>query len=387
MELNYCINTEAETPIMFIDKHIGWDELDGQGVMGDVFMKELMYLDTLGKENIEILINSPGGVVTDGMSIYHSIRAAKTPITTHCIGLAASIAAVIFQAGDKRIMNDYGILMLHNPSGGDSKSLYNFKEAILAMVARSGVNEAKISKLMDGETWMNGNDNKFTGTFWDEVNATEKIQGKRELSAVINSANNIINSILNEEKIKIMDNKVKNSLGLNEEASTEEILDAIEVLKTPVTNLVSDACGEETKNVDAPVAPSEDMPAEEPKTPSMEEMMTKCMEEIAALKLAVAGLLAEETTEVEEPSTPETAPTEAPENGMLEDYTEEELADMSEEELKILEDGGEIADKVTNKVEIVTDKVGVNILNNINNVTKQNTSMASMMLAIKNKNK
>ena len=230
--LQYCFNSEDLCPTMFIDSHIGYDSEDGQGIDGQVFMKELMYLDSLNKENINIIINSPGGVITDGMSIYHSIRAAKTPITTTCI-FAASISAVIFQSGDVRKIEEYGLMMIHDPSGGDDKSLKNFKEAILVMIARSGVSEEKISKLMTSESWFNGNNKEYLGIFWDEVIETEKKIATKDIKARYKELQLITNSIKNNLKTN-MNVEIKKILNVAENASDTEVISAINSIKNKV---------------------------------------------------------------------------------------------------------------------------------------------------------
>ena len=107
----YTIDAESDEPIMLINKHIGYDESDGMGIDGAEFERELMTLDTMKKKRIQVWINSPGGMVLDGWSIYNSILKTKTKVDTYCVGIAASIAGVIFQAGRERNMADYGILM------------------------------------------------------------------------------------------------------------------------------------------------------------------------------------------------------------------------------------------------------------------------------------
>src|SRR5690348_5015887 len=99
----YTVDPDAERPVMLINTHIGFDEAEGFGVMGDAFQRELLQLDALCIENnkgpIQVWINSPGGIVTDGMSIYSAILKSTTKVDTYCVGMAASIAGVIFQAG------------------------------------------------------------------------------------------------------------------------------------------------------------------------------------------------------------------------------------------------------------------------------------------------
>ena len=230
IEMKYCLDPNVECPVMFIDKHIGMDPDEGEGVMGNDFLRELLYLDSLGKSNIDIFINSPGGVITDGMAIFHGIKTCKTNISTYCIGLAASIAAVIFQAGNVRKMNEYGILMLHNPSGGSDKSLKNFKEALVAMISASGVEEDTISKLMNKETWINGNDPNYLGVFWDEVIKTEKKIVRKTIVAYQKEATAVMNSLLKNKRQTIMNEKLNELLGLSVDSNETETLSAINSL-------------------------------------------------------------------------------------------------------------------------------------------------------------
>ena len=83
---------------------------------------QLLTLDSMGCERIKLIIDSPGGSVSAGLAIYDMIRnVIKTPVTTVCAGLAASMGFILFLAGDERLMLANSRLMLHDPSlgGGD----------------------------------------------------------------------------------------------------------------------------------------------------------------------------------------------------------------------------------------------------------------------------
>ena len=151
----YCIDLTVDEPIMLLNTHIGMDDTDGQGINGSLFQQELLQLDTLGKKRIQIWINSPGGVVTDGYNIYNAILKSNTPVDTYCVGCAASIAGVIFQAGRKRIMADYSWLMYHNPFGSENSNIINtMKTSIVTMIERRcGMDEEAVNKMMNRETF------------------------------------------------------------------------------------------------------------------------------------------------------------------------------------------------------------------------------------------
>ena len=83
---------------------------------------QLLALESLGAKSIKLIIDSPGGSVSAGLAIYDTIRnVIKTPVTTVCMGTAASMGFIIFLAGDERLMLTNSRLMLHDPSlGGGS---------------------------------------------------------------------------------------------------------------------------------------------------------------------------------------------------------------------------------------------------------------------------
>lgn len=88
-------------------------------MMAEVVIAQLLYLDSLGKEEpVHIYINSPGGSVTAGLAILDTMRLVKSKIYTYCIGLAASMGAVLLSSGDKRYIVPHAEVMIHQPLGG-----------------------------------------------------------------------------------------------------------------------------------------------------------------------------------------------------------------------------------------------------------------------------
>jgi ATP-dependent Clp protease protease subunit len=218
---------------MLINKHIGFDSIDGQGIDGSSFQSELLYLDTLGKKRIQVWINSPGGSVIDGYSIYNAILKTNTPVDTYCVGIAASIAGVIFQSGRKRIMCDYGILMYHNPFGGTDKSLDAIRMSIVKMIStRSGIGESEIESIMNAETFIDAStavEMGFADGIESSKKANTKYAPKSDVFAFHRECNTILNSI---DKLKKEDMlKIKNRLNLADTASEDEVLKAIETIE------------------------------------------------------------------------------------------------------------------------------------------------------------
>jgi ATP-dependent Clp protease protease subunit len=81
----------------------------------------LLFLDAKdpGKE-ITFYINSPGGVVTHGMVIYDTMQMIQSPVSTVCMGMAASMGSILLSGGEKgrRFIFPHGEVMIHQPSGG-----------------------------------------------------------------------------------------------------------------------------------------------------------------------------------------------------------------------------------------------------------------------------
>lgn len=84
-------------------------------------VNKLLYLESIdpGKE-ITFYINSPGGVVTSGMVIYDTMKMISSPVSTVCMGLAASMGSILLSAGEKgkRFIYPSGRVMIHQPSIG-----------------------------------------------------------------------------------------------------------------------------------------------------------------------------------------------------------------------------------------------------------------------------
>lgn len=231
----YCIDPTADEPIMLINKHIGYDEDEGMGVDGGIFQQELLQLDTMGKKRILVYINSNGGVVTDGYSIYSAILKSKTPVDTYVQGVAASIAGVIFQAGRKRIMTDYSWLMYHNPFGGNNTDmLKTMKSSIIKMVSqRCGMSEDEVASMMNRTTFILSEEAAKLN-LCDSVEASEG-ENTKYLKKISNSVEfykecNLVLNKLFTPKTKVIMTEVLNRLNLDESASEESIVKGIDDL-------------------------------------------------------------------------------------------------------------------------------------------------------------
>lgn len=96
-----------------------WGVVDDKSAR-EVTTKLFLLEDDKPGEEIKFYINSPGGVVTSGMVMYDTMRMIKSPVTTICMGLAASMGSILLSGGvkGKRYIYPHGEVMIHQPSLG-----------------------------------------------------------------------------------------------------------------------------------------------------------------------------------------------------------------------------------------------------------------------------
>ncbi|HXF75900.1 MAG TPA: head maturation protease, ClpP-related [Methylomirabilota bacterium] len=153
-----------------------YDEIGIFGISAKKFIEDLKKLGNPRRLNVRI--NSPGGDVFDGIAIYNALKRHPATVVVTIDGLAASIASVIAMAGDKIVMPDNSMMMIHNPWGGvlgEAEDMREFadtldkiKLSIIATYRRSGKTDEEIAALMDAETWYSAAEAKANG-FADEV--------------------------------------------------------------------------------------------------------------------------------------------------------------------------------------------------------------------------
>lgn len=107
--------------------------------VADLIIAQLLFLEAEDPDkDIHLYINSPGGVVTSGMAIFDTMRYIKAPVSTICIGQAASMGALLLTAGEKgkRYALPHARIMIHQPLGGFNGQATDIKihaEEILRM--------------------------------------------------------------------------------------------------------------------------------------------------------------------------------------------------------------------------------------------------------------
>ena len=137
----------------------------------------LLYLEAIdpGKE-ITFYINSPGGVVTSGMVIYDTMQMISAPVSTVCMGMAASMGSILLSGGTKgrRFMFPSGQVMIHQPSGGGqgvsadleimAVQILKIKQLGARILAENcGQTYEKVMKDFDRDYWMDANESVAYG--------------------------------------------------------------------------------------------------------------------------------------------------------------------------------------------------------------------------------
>ncbi len=139
--------------------------------MASSIISQLLYLDSNSDEKIRLYINSPGGSVSAGLAIYDTMQSLKCPVSTICIGRAASMAAVILSGGAKgeRLALRHSEIMIHQPSGGmngqaediliTAEHIKNIRTELNSILAENcGKSVKEMEKATDRDNWMNSDD-------------------------------------------------------------------------------------------------------------------------------------------------------------------------------------------------------------------------------------
>ena len=132
-------------------------------------------------KDITLIINSPGGYVTSGFAIYDTMKTLKSPVSTVCMGLAASMGSILLSAGEKgkRFIYPLAKVMIHQPSGGargpsadieiQANEILKTKEIGAKILAENcGQTVDKIMKDFNRDYWMNADESVKYGIV-DEI--------------------------------------------------------------------------------------------------------------------------------------------------------------------------------------------------------------------------
>lgn len=239
-------------------------------------------IEQINPRNINVYINSPGGLVTDAMAIHDYLQAYKAKggtVNTIGRGIVASAATYILMAGgENSALSENSWFMIHNVSGGVwgdvntvesyANKMRQFNNSIVSFYAKAtGMSEEEITKLMDKETWMSAKEARekgFVKKVTDKADYTNTISPDHwpyANRAVLNAYNagvkkpeatgqpehnNFFTSLQNGfmKLINELTNAIKNGKGNNEFEKIENrdaILDMVEQVLTPFVNKVDEA--------------------------------------------------------------------------------------------------------------------------------------------------
>ena len=164
--------------------------------MASLITAQLLFLEAENpKKEIAMYINSPGGVVTSGLAIYDTMQFVKPPISTLCIGLAASMGSLLLTAGakDMRFALPNARILLHQPSGGfqgQASDIERHAEDIIKMkrrlneiyVKHTGQEYAVIERTLDRDYFLTADEAMKFGLI-DKVLSTREAMDVGEKAA------------------------------------------------------------------------------------------------------------------------------------------------------------------------------------------------------------
>lgn len=251
------------------------------------FRKDLEALGNVKKLNV--MINSPGGSVGDGLTIASLLQRHKAYVTAYVDGMACSIASVIACAADKLVMGRSSLLMIHNAltwTYGNAKDLRKQADDLDAvtgslrqmylMKAGDKLTEEKVIELMDNESWLSAKECVELG-LCDEILETNKMVAKLP-SKFKGMYNNIPKELLNQmNEVNEMD-KVENK--------ETEVVETVEATETEVE--------EKTEETVEPVV-EETETTEETATETKEEVVDEKESKIEELEKTIEDLKNEKT--------------------------------------------------------------------------------------------
>lgn len=226
------------------------------------------FLNKNDDKDLTIFLNSPGGIVTEGLEVYNLLRASGRNITTVLTGMAASMGSIIFLAGDRRIAMTGSLYMVHKPSSlvwGDADEMRKEIEVLDKMqdsaeaIYRERTGIENFNEYMNNETWFDVKEMKELGITNSEDNVTF------ELETNIKENTDSVNLESEEEMAKIDDLKAEKEkleaqkAELNEKLEEARLEAEVAMMKADVAKLKAEA---ETKP--EPDPDPEPKPEEEP---------------------------------------------------------------------------------------------------------------------------
>lgn len=247
---NYIINQQNNSAEILLYGFIGnWKDTDSSRFISD--LKKLESTNNL----INVRINSGGGDVFDGITIFNALKNSKAEIHTYIDGVAASMASIIALAGSKIFMSRYAQLMIHRVSGsanGDADKLREtaslmdeLEKSLLEIYStKTGIEKDTIqsSWMQRGkDTWFNATDavkQHLVDEIFDGV-ISKSPKKKDNAKEVWQFYNLQIENSLKQNNMQLFD-QFKNAFGLTESATEQDVLAAFQNQLNTNRNLVDE---------------------------------------------------------------------------------------------------------------------------------------------------
>lgn len=225
---------------LFLNGTIAEESWFDDDVTPQLFKEELL----ADSGDITVWINSPGGDCVAAAQIYNMLMEYKGSVTVKIDGIAASAASVIAMAGTKVLMSPVSMLMIHNPATvafGDSAEMHkaiemlgSVKDSIInAYEIKTGMSRAKLSHLMDAETWMDANKAMELG-FADEImhrDSTENVEAPKVSMMYSKAA--VVNSLMDKvaARCKIVSKEITPPVAESTERTVDSLMERLDIIK------------------------------------------------------------------------------------------------------------------------------------------------------------
>jgi len=218
-------DTEAEVSI--------YGPIGGFDINAKDFAEDLKGIDA---DTIHLRVDSPGGSVIDGISIFNALQRHPAKVVTHIDSLAASMGSVVAMAGDEVRMANNALIMIHEPwtvAMGNAEELRKNADTlekmsgnILQAYSRSQYTPEQVADLMKEETWMTAQDAIDAG-FIDYID-----DGLKAVASIVDAANSVELQVPTEKLIASINGKLdavakqRDDLSAKLTAQSQELVDA-----------------------------------------------------------------------------------------------------------------------------------------------------------------
>ncbi len=218
-------DTEAEVSI--------YGTIGGFDINAKDFAEDLKGIDA---DTIHLRVDSPGGSVIDGISIFNALQRHPAKVVTHIDSLAASMGSVVAMAGDEVRMANNALIMIHEPwtvAMGNADELRKNADTlekmsgnILQAYSRSQYTPEQVADLMKEETWMTAQDALDAG-FIDYID-----DGLKAVASIVDAANSVELQVPTEKLIASINGKLdavakqRDDLSAKLTAQSQELVDA-----------------------------------------------------------------------------------------------------------------------------------------------------------------